>query len=327
MAATKKTKKSKKSVHVNVWMIISIVLIILLGLLIGYDKSPGFQNFVNDTFGIETGPGKIGLIILTDPLVENPPYDVKKNMDQLQTEIDREFKIETVDINSDKGKEYAKKYELKTIPVLLFDEKITETDFYKEASSFFTNEDDTYIVKLQPYKYLELPTAGDGQYKGLAPGEAPITIIEYSSFTCHFCSKMVPVINQILEAYPDKITFVYKHFDRGGPDSLLANAAECAGDQNKFWEMHEYIMDNQADMQTKEILDFINDGATKIGVDRTGFDTCVQENKYADKIKTQTQEALEFGINGTPGFFVNNQFIGGAVEYDQMKSVIDKLLK
>lgn len=324
---TKKTSKKAKKLHINLWMIVSVILIVILGGFIAYDKSTGFQNFVNDTFGIETGPGKIGLTIVTDPFIDNPPYDVEKNMDELQTEMDREFKIKTVDINTDEGKEYLEKYDIKTIPVLLFDDKITETDFYTKASSFFTQEGDLYIVKLQPYKYLELPTVGDAQVKGAKAGTAPITIIEYSSFTCHYCAQMSPIMDQILEAYPGQITFAYKNFDRGGPDALLANAAECAGDQDKFWEMHDYLMNNQADLQEKDALTFINDGETEIGVEPTSFDTCMQGNDYAEKIKAQSQEGYEFGVNGTPAFFINDQFIGGAVDLDQFKSVIDSLLQ
>jgi len=324
MAAKKATSKKCK---INPWMIISIVLVILLGGFIAYDKSTGFQNLVNNTFGIETGPGKIGLTIVTDPFVDNPPYEIGKNMEDLQTEIGREFKIETIDINTDEGKEYLEKYKLKTIPVLFFDKKITETDFYKEAESFFVQQDDIYIVKLQPYKYLETPTVGDAQYKGADAGKAPITIIEYSSFTCGYCAKMSPIMDQILEAFPGQITFAYKHYDRGGSDALLANAAECAGDQGKFWEMHDYIMTNQASLQTKEVLGFITEGATAVGVDASTFNTCVQENKYAEKIKAQSAEGSEFGISGTPGFFVNDQFIGGAVEYETFKNTIDTLIQ
>lgn len=328
---TKKTTAKKKVIpgkfRINPWMVTSIVLIILLGGFIAYDKSTGFQNFINNTFGIETGPGKIGLTIVTDPFIDNPPYDVEKNMEELQTEIEREFEIEIVDVNDDKGKEYLEKHNLKTIPVLFFDEEIIETDFYKEASSFFIQEDNLYIVKLQPYKYLEIPTIGDGQYKGMTPGEAPITIIEYSSFTCPYSANMKPVIYQILEEYPGQITYVYKHFDRGGTDALIANATECAGDQSKFWEMHDYIMDNQEGLREKEILEFLTDGATAIGLDAATHDTCIQENKYADKIKSQSQEAFEFGISGTPGFFVNDIFIGGAIEYEQMKNVIDTFIQ
>ncbi len=324
--APKKSKKAKK-LNINPWMVTSIILVILLGGFIAYDKSTGFQNFVNDTFGIETGPGKIGLTIVTDPFADNPPYDVEKNMEELQTEIEREFKIEIVDVNDDKGKELVEKHKLKTIPVLIFDEKIKETDFYTEAESYFINEDDSYLVKLQPYKYLSLPTVGEANTKGATAGQAQVTIIEYSSFTCGYCAKMLPVVSQVLEEYPEQVTFAYKHFNRGGSDAILANASECAGDQGKFWEMHDYIMNNQVAMQEKELLDFINDGAIETALDTTTFDTCLQGNDYAEKIKAHTEEAIEFGINGTPGFFINDTFIGGAVEYEQFKSVIDKYIQ
>ncbi|MCD6109543.1 thioredoxin domain-containing protein [bacterium] len=322
-----KKRKTSKKFKLNPWMITSIVLVIILGLFIAYDKSVSFKTFVNNTFGIETGPSKIGVAILEDSSIENPPYDIAKNMDKLQDEIGRELKIKDVDISSDEGKKYVKDYDLKTLPVLFFDKEIDETDFYTKSASFFTEEGDTYMVKLQPYKYLQIPTAGDAQHEGATPGEAPVTIIEYSSFTCPHCADMKDVMNKVMEEYPDKVSYVYKNFDRGGPDEMLSNAAECAGEHDKFWEMNAYLMDNQADLKDKKVPDFIDDGAKKLGIKNKSFDTCISENKYADKIKAQTDEALEFGVNGTPGFFVNDNFIGGAVPYEKMKSVIDSFLQ
>ncbi len=325
--ATKKKASKVKGFKVNPWMVTSILLLIILAGFIAYERSLSFSNFVNNTLGIETGPGKIELTIVTDPFVDNPAYDIDKNMQDLQTEIGREFKIKTVDINTDEGMEYIEKHNFKTIPVLIFDKKITETDFYKEASSFFIEKDNLYIVKLQPYKYLEIPVAGDGRFKGAEPGKGQVTIIEYSSFTCPYCGAMKLVMDQVIEEYGDKITYVYKHFDRGGSDGFISNAAECAGDQNKFWEMHDYIMGNQETMREKDVIEFINEGADLIGLKKDEFDACVQSNKYAEKIKAHSIEGADFGVNGTPSFFINDKFIGGAVKYETIKSTIDSLIQ
>jgi len=322
-----KKKKTSKCPRVNPWMIVSIVLVVILGLLISYDKSQSFQGFVNNTFGIETGPGKINITILGDSSIENPPYDIEKNMDKLQKEIGRDLKIKNVDISSDEGQKDVKDYDLKTLPILFFDKEITDTDFYDKSKSFFTQEGDTYMVKLQPYKYLEIPKAGDAQYKGIAPKDAKVKIIEYSSYTCPHCAAMGPVVSKIMKDYPNEISYIYKNFDRGGPDEFIANAAECAGEHDKFWEMYDYLMDNQAKLKNKDVHDFVNDGATKLGIKNESFDACIAENKYAGKIKAQTDEALEFGVNGTPAFFVNNDFIGGQVPYENMKKVVDTFIQ
>lgn len=322
---TKKVQKQKR--NINPWMIISIILLIVLAGLITYDNSKGFKSFVDDTFGIETGPKPIELTIVTDPYLDDPPYDVEENMQELSTEIEREFKTTIVDINEEEGVRYIEQYSLKTIPVLLFDKTITETDFYKDASSFFTKSEDAYIVKLQPYSYLSLPTVDNARYTGAAPEESPITIIEYSSFTCPYCAKMAPVLSQALEEYPGQITHAYKHFDRGGPDVLLALTAECAGDQEKFWEMHDYIMNNQSLLGEQEILDFIDTAATDIGIQNETFTTCLENNAHSDKIQKHKQEAIDYGISGTPGIFINDTFVGGAVEYEKIKSIIDMYIQ
>ena len=67
--------------------------------------------------------------------------------------------------------------------------------------------------------------------------DAKVTIVKYNSFSCGYCKLAAGVINQIHKAYPKRVKIVYKHFNRGGIDELTSQAIECAGEQNKFWEV------------------------------------------------------------------------------------------
>jgi protein-disulfide isomerase len=134
---------------------------------------------------------------------------------------------------------------------------------------------------------------------------------------------MGPVFDQALKEYPDKIKFVYKNFNRGGLDPLVENAAECAGEQNKFWEMHDYIFENQKALVSGETEQMLKDQAKTLGLDSAKFDECIASEKYLGKIDAQTNEAFTFSVSGTPGIFVNDVFIGGAVDYETLKQVID----
>jgi protein-disulfide isomerase len=134
---------------------------------------------------------------------------------------------------------------------------------------------------------------------------------------------MKPILNKAMEEYPDKIRLVYKHFDRGGSDLFLAAATECAAEQDNFWGMHDYIFDNQRDLADKDVDAFLTDGATQIGIDVDAFNTCREEQDFSEKIKSHTEEAYKLGVSGTPAFFINDIFIGGAVSFESLKAAID----
>ncbi|MBN1494304.1 thioredoxin domain-containing protein [Candidatus Peregrinibacteria bacterium] len=320
--------KEKKIRLPGPWMLASFALLLILAGLLFYDKSPTFRNNINYLLGLtevqipEGEPREVNLVILTDKFFVNPPYDVDDSIDKLKEEIISKLNVKTVDINDDEGKQLIEEYNITTIPVFIFDESFGKTSIYKEAAPYFTAEKNHFLLKLDPFKFLVLPEAGDGWVRE-ETDMAKVTIIEYSSFTCPYCEIMRPVFDQALQEYPGKIKLVYKHFNRGGLDPLIENASECAGEQGKFWEMHDYIYSNRTELVKNNPEELFLDEAENLGLDTAQFEICVKENKYLDKIEKQTQEAYSFAVSGTPGIFVNDVFIGGAVDYNTLKKVID----
>jgi protein-disulfide isomerase len=147
---------------------------------------------------------------------------------------------------------------------------------------------------------------------------AKVVMVEYSSFSCGYCNKVRGTIDQILENYPNDVKIVYKHFNRGGTDSQAGQAAECAGDQDKFWEMHDLIFD-------KGSRDFAG-YAQEIGIDVDKFSECLDSGKYSAKVTADTNEARSFGVTGTPGFMINGRLVKGAQPYENFKQIIDEEL-
>jgi protein-disulfide isomerase len=152
--------------------------------------------------------------------------------------------------------------------------------------------------------------------KGADDGK--VVIVEYSSFSCGYCNKVRGTIDKILANYPDEVKFVYKHFNRGGTDSQAGQAAECAGDQGKFWEMHDLIFD-------KGSRGF-EGYAQEIGININKFSECLDSGKYSSKVTADTNEAKSFGISGTPGFMINGRLVSGAQPYENFKQIIDEEL-
>lgn len=155
--------------------------------------------------------------------------------------------------------------------------------------------------------------------------EAPITLVEFSSFECSFCVRFSSTIKQILTNYPDQVRHVFKHFPLSfQPNSFkAAEASECASEQGKFWEMHEELYKAQSLGLSMERFKEI---AKNLKLDLNKFNNCLDSGKYIQKVEKDFQEGIQKGVEGTPATFVNGRLISGALPYEALKQIIDNLL-
>jgi len=154
---------------------------------------------------------------------------------------------------------------------------------------------------------------------------APITIVEFSDFQCPYCSRFHDTMNEVMENYPNEVKWVYKHFplDSIHPTAReAAEASECAGEQNKFWEYNDELFDNQSKIRSS----YFPKVAESVGLNLEQFNQCLDSGKYADKVEEDYQEGIELGVRGTPGGFINGEEIGGAQPYSVLSEIIDGLL-
>jgi len=174
----------------------------------------------------------------------------------------------------------------------------------------------------------------------IGDSNAPITIIEFSDFQCPFCarfnSQTLPVI---LDEYIEqgKVKLVFRDFPIQSihPNALPASvAAECANDQSKFKEMHDMLFEKQNEWnkkETTEALSLFSQYASNMKLDMEVFDSCLTSGKHIDEIKKDLEDGRDYGVTGTPGFFVGNDQIGfvelkGAQPFESFKKVIDAQL-
>ena len=249
--------------------------------------------------------------------------------DLIKRNISPTIKVEMLEIDSEEAKDLIKKFEIKTIPAFIFDDKIKEVENYEQLAEILIEKDGQYLfdaVKagIPTCQYLETPSVKDSDsQKG--PKDAKITIIEYSDYQCPYCSKAHQTVEQLFDDYKDKIRLVRKHLalDFHKDAQKAAEAAECAGDQNKFWQMNEKLFASQDDLSVEKIKGM----AKEISLDTKKFNSCLDSGKYEEKVKNQKKEGEEFGISGAPFFFINNQVINGAQPYEEFKKVVDKELE
>ena len=155
---------------------------------------------------------------------------------------------------------------------------------------------------------------------------APITILEYSDFQCPYCARFHSTMEQIIAEYPEDVRWVYKHFPIDSIHPMarkLAEASECAADQDKFWEYSDEVYNNQKAINNASPSAF----AKNIGLDMEEFNDCFDSAKYAERVRKQEREGQALGVNGTPGSFINGVSLGGAAPYANLKQMIDEILE
>jgi predicted DsbA family dithiol-disulfide isomerase len=150
---------------------------------------------------------------------------------------------------------------------------------------------------------------------------APVTIIEFSDYECPFCGRAEPTVKEVLETYKGKVRLVFREFPLPMHDHAqkAAEAALCALDQNKYWEMHEKMFANQRSLEVPELKEY----AKALAMDSTRFDKCLDGGEKAKDVAASQKAGEDAGVSGTPAFFINGRPIFGAVPIERFKEVID----
>jgi protein-disulfide isomerase len=174
-------------------------------------------------------------------------------------------------------------------------------------------------ILLPAYRPPKVAVAAEGPSRG--PAQAPVTIVEFSDFQCPYCSRAETVVNEVLAAYKDKVRLVYRDYPLPGhaDATKAAEAAHCAGDQNKYWEMHGRLFANQQKLDVPSLKAH----AKALGLDQGAFDKCLDSGEKAKVVEANRKAGEEAGVTGTPAFFVNGVLISGAQPLEAFKTVID----
>jgi protein-disulfide isomerase len=154
---------------------------------------------------------------------------------------------------------------------------------------------------------------------------APVTIVEFSDFQCPFCGRARPTVNKVRETYGDKVRILFRDFPlQMHPQATkAAEAAACAGDQGKFWEMHDWMFANQGKLQVPDLKQH----AADMGIKADAFGECLDSGKYASRWQQGLADGTQYGVSGTPAFFINGRPLMGARPFEDFAQVIDDELE
>jgi Na+/H+ antiporter NhaA len=153
--------------------------------------------------------------------------------------------------------------------------------------------------------------------------EAPVTLVEYGDYECPHCGRAAPVVKELLERFDGRLRFVFRHLplvDVHPNAALAAQAAEAAGAQGRFWDMHDRLFDHQDDLDPHDL----SRHAAEIGLDVAAFEDDLRSHRFAGRVAQDVNSADEAGVAGTPTFFVNEVRYRGAYDVESMSAVLTR---
>jgi protein-disulfide isomerase len=149
---------------------------------------------------------------------------------------------------------------------------------------------------------LTLPVGARDHVQGAEA--APVTLVEYGDYECPHCGAAYPVVQKLQEKLGKKLRFVFRNFPLNSihPHAEhAAEAAEAAGLQGKFWEMHDWIFEHQDALEDRDL----QEAARALGLDAGKFLKDMQSQALTPRVKEDFQSGVRSGVNGTPTFFIN----------------------
>jgi len=150
--------------------------------------------------------------------------------------------------------------------------------------------------------------------------KAPITLEEFGDFECPPCANLAPVITQIERDYGQELRVIFHHFPLmvHAHARQAAFAAEAAGLQDRFWEMHDHLYEHQQQLTGEHL----HAHAQSVGLDLKRFDQDLADNVYAPRVREDFMSGVRSGVNGTPTFFINGVRYDGSHDLDSLLAAV-----
>ena len=160
--------------------------------------------------------------------------------------------------------------------------------------------------------------------------KAPVTIVEFTDYQCPYCGRYArETMPEIVKNYVDtgKVRYVLRDFPLGNHASAgpAANAAECVREQGgdeMYYDYHDILFENQGELSTEKLKEY----AADFDIDQAALATCVDELKFKEEINKDFADGNNYGVRGTPAFFINGELLAGAQPYENFEAAIEAAL-
>jgi protein-disulfide isomerase len=154
------------------------------------------------------------------------------------------------------------------------------------------------------------------------PEDAPYTLVEYGDYECPDCGRLFVILRDLQRDNASRLRIVFRHYPLSGVHhhaQQAAEAAEAAGAQGKFWEMHTLLFERQQTLQTKDLIRY----AGELGLDVERFRDELKSGKYSDRVRADFLAGVQNGVYGTPGLFLNGVRYDGRWDAESLRGLLD----
>ncbi len=151
---------------------------------------------------------------------------------------------------------------------------------------------------------------------------AAVTLVEYGDYECPACGDAYPIVKQVQQHFGKRLRFVFRNFpltEMHPNAEPAAEAAEAAGVQGRFWEMHDALYKNQQKLDPAMLPGL----AASLGLDAAKVEAAVGERQFADRIEADLEGGTQSGVQGTPSFFINGKLHGGSYALEELVRAIE----
>jgi len=156
------------------------------------------------------------------------------------------------------------------------------------------------------HRRFELAVAVSAVDHTLGADHAPVTLVEYGDFECPNCKQAAPAVKLLLNRFGGRLRLVFRHFplEEVHPHALhAALAAEAAGAQGKFWQMHDLLFENQQHLKANQLRGY----AEHLELDMERYDSEMNDELYLQRVREEIEGGRRSGVRATPTFFVNGR--------------------
>jgi protein-disulfide isomerase len=160
------------------------------------------------------------------------------------------------------------------------------------------------------------------------PKNATVTLVEYGDYQCPFCGEAYPVVKKIQKEYARDLRLAFRNFpltEQHPRAEFGAEMAEASGAQNKFWEMHDFLYENQASLNDE--IFFLEYAGARLGLDSSRIKDELARHVYFPRIREDFMSGVRSGVNGTPSFFINDFRHDGGYDFESLSAAIESQLK
>jgi len=166
---------------------------------------------------------------------------------------------------------------------------------------------------------LRVPVGSSDHVQG--PGDAVVTLVEYGDYQCPHCGRAYPIVKAIQKEFGNQLRFVFRNFplrELHPHAEAAAETAEFAGEQGKFWEMHDLIFENQSALGER----LFSELARRLDLDVNALRESLRSGAFSERVARDFSGGVRSGVNGTPTFFINGARHDASFEFETLSAAI-----